>query len=98
MDGRKRSSCFAITINHIDWTKDCVAEYFTATGDINRLVVAEEFYHPPLDCVTGEPVESNERHNHIFVEFKEKYFCTEVRTMVEDFVGGEDFLINIQVK
>lgn len=98
MAGRKRSSCFAVTINHVEWGKDALGIFLEATGDIRRLAIGEEAHHPPLDCITGEVVSDNGGfHHHVFVEFKEKYFLSEVRSIFEEFLGGEPHSIDIQV-
>jgi len=97
MAGRKRSSCFIVTINHVEWTKDCVGEFFCATGDIARLAVGEEPHNPPLDSNTGEAPEPDGFHHHIFIEFKTKYYLPEVREMFEEFLGHEPVSIDIQV-
>lgn len=98
MAGRNRSHCFSVTINHVEWTKDCLAEFLTASGDIKRLAIGEEVHHPPLDCVTGELVPGDHGfHHHIFVEFKERYFLTEVRAIFEEFLGQEPWSFDVQV-
>lgn len=97
MSGRKRSSCFAVTINHVEWGKDCLAEYLLAGDCVRRLAIGCEPHHPPLDCMTGEVPESNGFHHHIFVEFKEKYFLEEVRRIFEEFLGGEPWSFDVQV-
>lgn len=98
MSGRKRSSCFAVTINHVEWGKDALGVFLEATEDIKRLAIGQEIHHPPLDCITGEVVNDNGGfHHHIFVEFKEKYFLSEVRNIFEEFLGGEPHSIDIQV-
>lgn len=97
MAGRKRSSCFIVTINHVEWGKDCLAEFLLATDDIKRLAIGEEPHNPPLDCITGEPSSVVGKHHHVFVEFIEKYFLPEVRSMFEEFLGGEEHSIDIQV-
>jgi len=98
MSGRKRSSAFSITINHVEWSKSCLSEFLMASDDIRRLVISEETHHPPADCDTGIVPETTERHHHVFVEFKEKYFLDEVRAIFEEFLGQEPWSFDVQVR
>jgi len=97
MDSRKRSSCFAITLNHVDFDKSCLGEYWSAAGLFRRFACGEEDYHPPLD-INGElSMGDHGKHHHIFVEFIDKYFLSDVREMVIEFYGGDgDRSIDIQ--
>lgn len=98
-DSRKRSHNFAITINHVNWTKSCPGEYFTASGMVQRMAVGEEEYHPPLDSETGEAVErdSNGFHHHIFIQFIDGFSLSEVREMVVEFIDNGEYSIDVQV-
>lgn len=98
MSGRKRSHCFAITINHVQWSKSCLFEFLMASGEIKRLGIGEEKHHPPIDPETGLAPEEDGRHHHIFVEFSEKYFLTEVRAIFEEFLGHEPWSFDVQVR
>lgn len=99
MDGRKRSSSFAITFNHVEWDKTCFGEWLLAGELAKRICICEESHHPPLDPLTGLlPDGEAGRHHHVFVEFIDKYFLTEVRDICIRFLGDEeDRSINIQV-
>lgn len=91
MSGRKRSHCFAITFNHVEWTKDCFGEFLRADNLVKRLAIGEEVHHGPLDPLTGQPDDTNHGiHHHVFVEFEDKYFLTEVHDVVQLFLGQED--------
>ena len=91
MSGRKRSSCFAITLNHVEFDKTCLGVYWSSAGLIRRFAAGEEAYHPPLNPITGDVEDDiGGRHQHIFVEFVEKYFLLEVRDMVIEFLGGDE--------
>lgn len=99
MNGRKRSSSFAITLNHVDFDKTCFGSWCVNGDLVKRLVVAQESHHSALNPESGELMnEDAGKHQHIFVEFKEKYFLTEVHSIVYEFLGGEeDRSINVQV-
>lgn len=90
MAGRKRSHCFAITLNHVDYDKTCLGEYWRCGDLIDRFACGEEHYNPPLDPLTGEADDVVGRHHHIFVEFVDGYFLDEVRDMVVEFYGGDN--------
>lgn len=99
MSGRKRSHCFSITINHVEWSKKCFGEYMLADeGLVKRLAVGQEKHHPEFDCDTGAIIgDSDSFHHHIFIEFVDNYFLTEVRDLIVCFLGGEDHSFDIQV-
>lgn len=100
MAGRKRGHNFAITINHVEWSKLCFGEYFVASGIVKRLAVGEEKHHPEINCETGEVIEDGVTavHHHIFVEFNEGFFLPEVRDLIVLFLGGEEHSFDIQVR
>lgn len=100
MSGRKRGHNFAITINNVEWSKTCFAEYFIASDIVKRLAVGEEKHHPSVDCDTGEVIDDGVvgRHHHIFVEFVEGFFLPEVRDLIVLFLGGEEHSFDIQVR
>lgn len=99
MLGRKRSHNFAITINHVTWSKSCLGEYMVASETCKRLAIGEEQHHPIIDCDSGLPITSDlsGHHHHIFVELLDSYFLSEVRDIIVDFLGGEEYSIDIQV-
>lgn len=98
MAGRKRSSAFAITLNHVEWDKTCFGEFMLAGDLVRRICVAEEKHHPPLDPLSGELLDNCvSKHHHVFVEFVEKYFLPEVREMVVQFLCEEEHSFDIQV-
>lgn len=99
MSGRKRSHNFAITINHVQWSKSCLGEYMVASETCKRLAIGEEPHHINIDCDTGLPVDTDPPgvHHHIFVELLDSYFLPEVRDIFVDFLGGEEYSLNIQV-
>lgn len=98
-DSRKTSHNFAITMNHVSWSKTCFGEFFVASCLVRRLAVGEEEYHPPLDFETGDVVDCGPQgvHHHAFIEFIDGYSLSSVRDMVEEFIGGEQLSIDIQV-
>lgn len=89
-DRRKRSHNFAITLNHVEWDKSCFGEFMIAGGNVKRLAVGEEQYHPPLDWSSGEAVEVSGGgvHHHIFVEFIDGFYLSDVREMVVEFLDN----------
>lgn len=92
----RASSCFAITFNHVEWTKDCFAEFILATDDVQRLAIAQEEHHPPLDCITGEAPEPNGYHHHVFIEFITPKYLEQVRQYCAEFLGDEPRSVNVQ--
>lgn len=93
----RRSSCFAVTLGHVDWTKKVIGEWLQVDGYANRICVGAEPYHPPLDCETGEAAVGDVGyHHHIFIETREKWLLCEIRDHFMVFTGGEEFSINIQ--
>jgi len=94
----KRSSCFAITIGPVDWSKTDFGNYFCTDNYCSRIVVGCEPYHPPLDADTGEPSdEPAGYHHHIFLHTVEKWLLNEIKDHLLTFVGLEyDGSINIQ--
>jgi hypothetical protein len=51
MLSRKRSHCFAITFNNVDWKKSDLGNWLLIDNDNkpNEIAIGEEKYHPPLD-------------------------------------------------
>lgn len=99
MSGRQRSHSFAITFNHVEWSKTCFGQWCVDAGLVKRICVAEEKYHPALDPDSGELMnEPTDRHHHVFVEFIDKYFLPEVRDLCIQFLcEEEDRSVNVQV-
>lgn len=91
------SSCFAVTFNHVEWTKDCFAEFILASDDVQRLAIAQEEHHPPLDCITGEAPPPAGYHHHVFIEFITPKYLEEVRNICAEFLGDEPRSVNVQV-
>ena len=80
MFGKKRSHCFFLTVNHIEWSKTALGEWLLAADLCEEFAVVEENYHPPLDAETGEVAPTAPaRHHHIYLKFKEGYWFTEVQ-------------------
>jgi hypothetical protein len=98
-EGRKGSTCFLITFNHITWDKDAFPIYLLADDLISAAAVCQEKYHPPLDCLTGLPqVGDFGFHHHCFIRFKENVKLSRVRFYVDSFLGGEPLSVDIQVR
>ncbi|CAF5067122.1 unnamed protein product [Rotaria sp. Silwood1] len=99
MAGRKRSHCFCVTINHADWSKSCLGEYLTAGNLVKRLAIGEEKYSPPLDPDTGsvDDTVAVGRHHHCFIDFVDNYFLVEVQDIINLFLGGDPYSLDIQV-
>ncbi|CAF0865324.1 unnamed protein product [Rotaria sp. Silwood1] len=99
MAGRKRSHCFCVTINHADWSKSCLGEYLTAGNLVKRLAIGEEKYSPPLDPDTGsvDDTVAVGRHHHCFIDFVDNYFLVEVQDIINLFLGGDPYSLDIQL-
>ena len=97
MAGRIRSKCFAITLNHVEWDKTCFIDFLMSDDLIEAGACGQEPHHPPLDPHTGEPVlEDPKFHQHIFIRFFNRYFLTEIRTMIEEFLCGVTYSFDVQ--
>jgi hypothetical protein len=97
MAGRKRSRSFAITFNHINWSKTAFGDYLTAANIIKSYCCAEESHHPALDPETGKIMNvQTSKHHHIYLETQEKYFLTEIKDIVDLFIGNEPLSYDIQ--
>ena len=93
----RASSCFAITIGHVDWSKSDLGNWLLIDGYAVRVAIGMEPYHPPLDCETGDPVSGNNGyHMHLFVETSGKWLLTDIRDHIDVFLGGEEYSVNIQ--
>jgi len=86
-------------MNHVNWSKTCFGEYMVSSCLVKRCAIGEEEYHPPLDFETGDVIDCGSQgvHHHAFVEFIDGYGLVDVRAMVDEFLGGEQYSIDIQV-
>lgn len=74
---------FAITLNHVTWEKSFTGWWFSSCPNVSDLCVAEETYHPPLDCDSGEPVDCEPgKHHHVYVKFIDGLSLPDVQAIV----------------
>lgn len=98
MSGRKRSHCFFLTINHVEWSKSSFGEWLLAAELASEFAIGEEEYHPALNPDTGLPSSDPVgRHHHIYIKFIEGYRYEEVQEIISEFLGGEVYSFNLQV-
>jgi hypothetical protein len=86
----RQSLCFAITLNHVDFTKDCLGDYLWADDLVEEIAIGEEVSHSPLNPLSG-------KHQHIFVRFVKNYHYNEVLDIIDIFYGGEPHSVNLQL-
>lgn len=92
----KRSHEFALTLNDVDWEKSHTGWWFSQDSNILDICVAEEPYHPPLDCDSGTVVDDEPgRHQHIYLRFEDGMRLEEVRTLVLTLVDDKGFDLQV---
>ena len=78
---RKRSSCFALTINHVSFDRTCLGDYLRSDNLVQEFVCGQEEYSQALDPLTGDPIDGvTSYHHHYFIRFVESYGLDEVGT------------------
>lgn len=94
--GPKPATIFALTINNVDWPKSLTGFWFQQDENVKALVVGEENYHPPLDCDTGLPVDTEEKkHHHVFIEFYEPMKLPDIKTMVDTLTDDKGYDLQV---
>ncbi len=92
----KRSSCFAITIGPVDWSKSSLGDYLRNDNLCSRIAIGREPYHPPLDAESGEPSDQPVGfHHHMFIMTIEKFLLSEIRDILMTFIGDYQCSLNI---
>lgn len=94
--GQRGSTCFALTINNTDWPKSLTGNWLRECEYVKALCVAEEDYHPPLDCDTGLPVEGEHgKHQHVFIETSIPYQLVDLKMIIDTLTDDKGYDLQV---